>query len=87
MPNKLLLDKTDPDIADALAGCKVGEPKTLELTVIPTRDDDTIFEADVSEVAYSPGDETTNTAPEAESETPATPPPKAGAAKGSATSY
>ena len=52
MPNKLILSKDDPDIAEALSDCKVGDTKTLEVTVEVTRDDDQVFEGDVTAVTY-----------------------------------
>ncbi len=51
--NILRLDLSDPDIASALSDCEVGKPKTLTVTVVPTKRDGTIFEADVEKVSYS----------------------------------
>ena len=82
MPNKLLLDKSDPEIADALSDCKVGDTKTLEITCEVTRDDDQTFEADVTGVAYEPGNEPAES-PEAEAEAQPVPGAKAAGAKSS----
>lgn len=50
--NMLTLEKTG-DMAKALADCKVGEPKTLTLEVVPVMDDDTTFVAKVNSVEYA----------------------------------
>lgn len=50
--NIIILDKSQPDIAEALADCEVGVPKTLTLTVTPTVDSD-VFVATVDSVEYS----------------------------------
>lgn len=51
--NTLSLDPTDPDIAEALADCVVGEQKTLTIVVTPTVSDESKFEATVDEVEYA----------------------------------
>lgn len=53
MPNTLILNKSDPEIAAALADCEVGVPKEITLTVTPTVDDDAQFVATVDEVHYT----------------------------------
>lgn len=50
--NLISLDKSQPEIAEALAGCEVGVPKTLTLTVVPVTDTDTLFVATVESVEY-----------------------------------
>lgn len=67
--SKLILDKSDPDIAEATKDCKVGDTKTFEVTVEITRDDAKMVEGDVTDLAYSEGGEepeTEEAAPETE---------------------
>jgi hypothetical protein len=51
--NILSLDKSQPEIAEALKDCEVGVPKTLTLTVVPIADNEGAFVATVQEVAYA----------------------------------
>lgn len=51
--NLIALDKSQPEIAEALANCEVGVPKTITITVTPVVDSDTLFVASVESVEYS----------------------------------
>ncbi len=82
--NKLTLDLSDPDIADALKDCKVGEQESLTLKVTPTNIvPGKSIEFDVDEVEYSesPGEaetpsESTPSDTEPPTESSGTPAPK-----------
>lgn len=45
--NLIVLDKSDPVIAEAVAGCEVGKPQSFTLTLTPTLDDDTQLVANI----------------------------------------
>lgn len=64
--NSIVLDKTNPEIAKALEGCVVGQPKTITIQVTPLSDDDSGFVARVDSVSYE--DDATEDASEGESE-------------------
>lgn len=81
--NTVVIDKSDAEMAAALAGCEVGVPKTLTITVTPVADDDRIFVATVDSVEYSEEEEAVEEEPEAEDT--ASKPYRPKAAKGSAT--
>ena len=51
--NVISLDKSQPEIAEALADCEVGVPKTITITVVPVADTDTVFVATVDSVEYT----------------------------------
>ena len=52
--NMLSLDLSDPEIAEQLTECVVGEPKRLTLVVTPTKIEEGVkFEATVDSVEYA----------------------------------
>lgn len=48
--NTVIFDKSDPEIAKALMGCKVGEEKEITIKIMPTVDDDAKLVADITEI-------------------------------------
>ena len=68
--NVILLDKSQEEIAAALAGCEVGVPKQLLITVTPTTDDETNFVATVDSVEYSEEEEAAEPVEPPEGEAP-----------------
>jgi hypothetical protein len=79
--NVLLLDKSQPEIAEALADCEVGVPKTLTVTVTPTSVSDTVLVAQVDAVEYSaPDGAESEPAPAPKGEVPYKPRAKKGSA-------
>jgi len=57
MPNIIVLDKTDPAIAEAVAGCEVGKPQSFTITATPLSDDESSLVATVDQIAYQEGAE------------------------------
>lgn len=51
------LDKTDPAIAEAVAGCEVGVPQTFTITMTPLVDDDSKLVAEVNSLEYTEAQE------------------------------
>lgn len=76
------IDKSDAEMAAALADCEVGVPKTLTLTVTPVVDTDGLFVATVDSVEYTEEEATEEEAPAPEegAEMPYKPRAKKGAA-------
>lgn len=70
MPNKLIIQKDQLSDPTVLADCRVGQTKTLTVDVTVTRDDDTTFEADVTDIEYSDAS-SPDTGGEADSSNPA----------------
>ena len=81
MPNKIIIDKTTLSDPEVLADCKVGDTKQFTITAKVTRDDQSIFEADVTDLEYgdiaagsdesytsSPGEEEISPAPGAKNQ-------------------
>lgn len=85
--NVIVLDKSDPVIAEAVAGCEVGKPQSFTLTFTPVADDDTqlVANIDPASIAYTGEDEEEEEVMEEEAE-PSEAPYRPGAASGSATS-
>lgn len=68
--NKLQLDLSDPEMAEAVADCKPGDTKTFTVVVTAEKHDGKTFVGNVDEIEYA-------TEPEGEGEgdyAPATPP-------------
>jgi hypothetical protein len=82
--NSIILDKTNPDIAKAVAGCEVGKPQTFSITATPVADNDTILVATVDSIEYEEPAESETPEEEAPEEA-ASKPYKPKARKGSAT--
>lgn len=74
--NSLIVDKTDPSIAEAVAGCEVGVPKTLTVTVTPVSDSDSLLVAKIDSIEYTESEEP-SAEPEEEPETAKAYKPKA----------
>lgn len=52
MPSTITLDKTDPEIAEAISGCVVGAAETITLSFTPETVTDTEVTGTVTSVAY-----------------------------------
>lgn len=50
--NSVRFDYADPDIKAAMADCKVGEPKTLTITLTPTEIGDGFIAGDLDSIKY-----------------------------------
>lgn len=67
MPSKLILDPAEPGISEVVAGAAVGEPLLLRsVSVVPTRVDADLLEADIAEISV-------DEVPEVEAEEPEAP--------------
>lgn len=53
--NLVTLDKSIPEIAEAVAGCEVGKPQTFTITMTPVVDDDTKLLATIDSIEYAEG--------------------------------
>lgn len=81
--NVITLDKTDPAISEAVAGCEVGKPQTFTITATPVSDSDSLLVATVDAIEYEESAE--EEAPAEEMAEPANKPYKPKAKKDSAT--
>lgn len=80
--NFIAIDKTSPDMAEAVKGCEVGIPKTFTVTATPVSDTDSLLVATIDSVEYTEDDDSAGEEPEeaAPAEMPYKPKARAGAA-------
>lgn len=78
--NLISLDKSNPDIAQAVEGCEVGVPKTLTVTVTPVSDSDTLLVGTVDSVEYTEEEAAIEEEAPATTEKPYKPKARAGSA-------
>lgn len=55
--NLVYVDLSDAAMAEALADCEVGVPKTLTITVTPTVHDESVFAATIDSIEYTEPEE------------------------------
>jgi hypothetical protein len=83
--NTIILDKSDPEIAKAVAGCEVGKPQTFTIEATPVSDSDTLLVATIDSIEYEEPDgaapvEEDMAGESPETEVPYKPKPKKGSA-------
>lgn len=53
MPSTITLDKSDPAVSEAIAGCVVGTEETLTITFTPETVDETTVTGTIGSAAYA----------------------------------